>query len=105
MASGVGQALRLDVAWLVQISLDKTLAAPECCHGLPGRRVEERADLAHFAGHLQTAPTAAVGSLDRNREPVLFGESDHGCGVRDRVRGARHQRRADLLAICRALTL
>ena len=93
VAVGVGQALGLDVARLVEVALDEALAATERGDGLTGGRVEQLGDLLDGARDLQAATAAAVGRLDGHREAVLLGERDDLVGVVDRVGGAGHQRR------------
>ncbi|GJO50392.1 hypothetical protein NJB1604_36460 [Mycobacterium marinum] len=89
----VGDHLRLDVARLVQVALDKALAAAECRGGLAHRRLVELGNLFHGAGDLHAAPAATEGRLDGDRQPVLLGEGDHFFGVLDRVGSAGHQGR------------
>src|SRR5690606_12819539 len=90
----VCQALRLYVTWLVQVALDKALAAPERRYGLADCRVEQLGDLLHGARDLQAASAAAVGRLDRDRQTVLLREGDDLVGPAHGVAGARNQRRA-----------
>ncbi len=71
VAVRVGQALRLDVAGLVEVPLDEALAAAEGGDRLADRRLEQLGDLLGAAGHLQPAPAAAEGRLDRDRQAVL----------------------------------
>ena len=93
VAELVGDHLRLDVARLVEITLDEALSAPERRDGLPGGRLEQLGDLLDGAGDLHAAAAAAEGSLDGHRNAVLAGERDDFVGVLDRVGGARDQRR------------
>lgn len=97
VAVGVGQTLGLHVARLVEVALDEALAPAERRDGLADRGVVQLRDLLQGAGHLQTAPAAAEGGLDRDRQSVLLGERDDLVGPGDRVRGAYHQRGARAL--------
>src|SRR5699024_5707415 len=54
----VGEHLRLDVAGLVEVLLDKALAAAERGDGLTGGGLEEVGDLGHLVGDLHAAATA-----------------------------------------------
>lgn len=89
VAVGVGQTLGLHVARLVEVALDEALAPAERRDGLADRGVVQLRDLLQGAGHLQTAPAAAEGGLDRDRQSVLLGERDDLVGPGDRVRGRR----------------
>src|SRR5690625_5401632 len=82
----VGQALSLDVPGAVQIALDEALTAAEGSGGLPHGRLIQVGDIVAAAGDLQSAPTATVGRLDGDRQPVLVGEGKHlvRAGVRFR---------------------
>ena len=88
----VRQALRLDVAGVVQEALDEALAATEGRDGLAHRRLEQLGDLLEVTGDLQPSATAAVGGLDGDGQPVLFRELDDLVGALDRVRRAGNQR-------------
>ena len=106
VAVGVGQALGLDVARLVEVALDEALAAAERGDGLADGRLEQLGDLLEGAGDLQAATAAAVRRLDGDREAVLLGERDDLVGVLDRVGGAGAPAgRWPLAAMWRALTL
>nr|KEP22625.1 hypothetical protein DA06_18635 [Georgenia sp. SUBG003] len=97
VAGGVGQALGLDVAGPVEEPLDEALPAAERRGGLADGGVEQLGDLLAGAGDLQAAAAAAVGGLDRDRQPVGVGEGEDLGRVRHRVGRARHQRCADPL--------
>ena len=97
VARGIRQALRLDVPGLVEVLLDEALAAPEGADRLSCRGVEHLGDLVELAGHLESAPAAAVRGLDGDRQAELLGERDDLVGAGDGARGARRQRRAHLL--------
>ena len=92
VAVGVGQALGLDVARLVEVALDEALAATEGGDRLAGRRVEQLGDLLDGARDLEPATAAAVGRLDRHRQAVLPREGDDLVGVGHRVGRAGHER-------------
>ena len=94
---GVGQALGLDVARLVEVLLDEALAAAERRDGLARRRLEQLGDLLDRAGDLEAAAAAAVRRLDGDRQAVLVGEREDLVGAADRVGGAGDQRGAGLL--------
>ena len=87
----VGQALRLDMARLVEEALDEALAAAERRDGLAYRGLVELRDLLDGAGHLEPAAAAAVGRLDRDRQPVLLREGDDLVRSGHRVLGAGDQ--------------
>ena len=91
VAVRIREALRLDVAGLVEVLLDEALAAAECGNGLAGRRLELLGDLVAAARDLESASAAAEGSLDRDRQAVLVGEGDDLVGGLDRVQGARRK--------------
>ena len=97
VAVGVGQALGLHVAGLVEVALDEALAAAERGDGLADRGVVQLGDLFEGAGDLQAAPAAAEGGLDRDRQAVLLGERDDLVGAGDRVGRAGDQRGAGAL--------
>ncbi|MEY9853649.1 hypothetical protein ABH923_003327 [Leifsonia sp. EB41] len=97
VAVGVREALRLDVARLVEVLLHEALAATERGDGLAGGGVEELGDLVAGAGDLEAATAAAERRLDGDREAVLVHEVEHLGRVGDRVEGAGGERRADLL--------
>ncbi|GAA3290345.1 hypothetical protein GCM10020295_04560 [Streptomyces cinereospinus] len=61
VAVGVGQALGLDVARLVEVALHEALAAAERGHRLAHRRVVQLRHLLQRPGDLQTASAAAEG--------------------------------------------
>ena len=97
---GVGEALGLDVARLVEVLLDEALAAAERGDRLAGRRLEQLGDLLAGAGDLEAAAAAAERGLDRDGQPELVDEREHlvgirrrGSGVPGRERGARPSRR------------
>ena len=71
VAERVREALRLDVARLVEVLLDEALAAAERGDGLAGRRLELLGDLLHRARDLQAAPAAAERGLDGDRQADL----------------------------------
>jgi hypothetical protein len=97
VAVDIRQALRLDVAGLVEVLLDEALAATERGHGLAGGRIEEFGHLFPGAGDLE-APTAATeGGLDRDGKPVHIDEVEYFGRVRDRVEGAGGHRGVHLL--------
>ena len=96
----VGEALGLDVARLVEVALDEALAAAERGDRLADGGLEQLGDLLERAGDLQAAAAAAERGLDGDRQAVLLGEGDDLVGARDRVGGARHQRRAGALRRC-----
>src|SRR6202035_1899797 len=73
----VGQALRLDVAGLVQVALHEALAAGEGGDGLADCRFELAGNLLGRPRDLEPTPAAAIRSLDRDWQPVLGGE--RGC--------------------------
>src|SRR5699024_5901384 len=77
----VGEHLRLDVAGLVEVLLDKALAAAERGDGLTGGGLEEVGDLGHLVGDLHAAATAAEGGLDGDGQAVLLGELDDLVGA------------------------
>src|SRR4029453_7891489 len=87
----VGQALRFNMPWLVEIALDEAFAAAEGGDCLPCRRLEELWYFIHLASDLQPSTAAAERSLDRNRQPVLGREGDDCISISYRVRRARHQ--------------
>ncbi len=91
----VGQALGLDVPGVVEESFHEAFTAAEGGDRLTDRGVEGVTDLGLVADHLEASPTAAIGRLDRDRQPVLLGEGDHLVGVGDRFLGARYQRGTD----------
>ena len=93
----VGEALRLDVARLVEVLLDEALAAAERGDRLAGGGVEQLGDLFARAGDLEAAAAAAEGRLDGDRQAVLVDEVEHLVGAGDRVQRAGSERRADLL--------
>ena len=70
----VRQALGLDVPRLVEELLDEALAPAEGRDGLAHGRVVGVGHLAHLAGHLEAATTAAERRLDRDRQAVLLRE-------------------------------
>ncbi len=88
---GVGEALGLDVARLVEEALDKALAAPEGGEGLAGCGIEEFGDLLDGARHLEAATAAAEGRLDGHGQTVLLREGDHLVGRLNGIGGAGHQ--------------
>jgi hypothetical protein len=92
VAVGVGEHLRLDVARLVEVTLDEALAAPERGDRLAGGALEQGRDLLGGAGDLEAAAATAERGLDRDRQPVAGGERDDLVGVLDRLGGAGHQR-------------
>ena len=92
-AVGVGQALGLHVARVVQEPFDEALAAPERGDGLAHRGLEQLGDLLEGARDLQAAPAAAVRGLDRHRQPVLARRRPRPRRALHGVGGARHQRR------------
>ena len=87
----VGQALGLDVAWLVEEPLDEALAAPEGGDRLAHGRLEQVGDLLDGPGDLEAAAATAVGRLDGHGEPVLLRERHHLVRSVDRVGRARYQ--------------
>ena len=95
VARGIREALRLDVAGLVEVLLDEALAAAEGGDRLAGRGLEHLGDLVELARDLEPAPAAAVGGLDRDRQAELLGERDDlgRAGDRDRACRARAERR------------
>src|SRR5207247_11371521 len=93
----VGEDLRLDVAWPVEVALDEALAAAERGDRLAGRGREQLRDLLDRAGDLEAAPAAAERGLDGDRQAVLPRERHDLVGVADRVGGAGHERRAGAL--------
>ncbi len=101
----IGEALRLDVARLLEVLLDEALAATEGGHGFTGRRLEELCDLVSFVCDLQATAASAERRLDRDRETDLVGEGEHLVGVLHRVARAGGERCADLLrdVACRDL--
>src|SRR5690606_37670159 len=88
----VREALRLDVARLVEEAFDEALPSAEGRRRLTDRGLVELVDLVRLARDLEAAPTAAVGGLDRDRQAVLGSEGVHLGGVRDGVGGARDER-------------
>ena len=97
VAGGIGEALGLDVARLVEVLLDEALAATEGGDRLAGRRLEQLRDLFAGAGDLEAASAAAEGRLDGDRQAVHVDELEHLVGAGDRVEGSGCERRADLL--------
>ena len=97
LAVPVGQALGLHVSRLVEEALDEALAATEGGDRLAHGALVQLGDLLEGAGHLQAAAAAAERRLDGDRQTVLACELHHLVGAGDRVRGAGHQRRPDLL--------
>ena len=97
VACGIGEALGLDVAGLVEVLLDEALAAPERRDGLACGRLEQFRDLVELAGDLQAAAAAAVGRLDGDGQAELLGERDDLIGGLDRSGCAGGERGADLL--------
>jgi hypothetical protein len=93
----VGEALRLDVARLVEVLLDEALAAAERGDGLSGGGVEELGYLLAGAGDLQATAATAEGGLDRHGQSVDVDEVEHLRGIRHRIERAGSQRRAHLL--------
>jgi len=81
VAVGVGQALGLDVAGLVEVLLHEALAAAEGGDGLAGGGFEQLLDFVELAGDLEAASAAAVGRLDRDWQTVLLGEGDDLVGT------------------------
>ncbi len=69
MAAAVGQALSLDVPRPVQVPLDEALAPAEGRDGLADGGLELRLDLVVGPRDLEPAPAAAIGGLDRDRQP------------------------------------
>ena len=94
---GVGEALGLDVAGVVEVALDEALAATERGDGLADGGVVQVGDLLEGAGDLEAAAAAAEGRLDGDGQAVLLGEGDDLVGARDGVGRAGHQRRAGAL--------
>ena len=92
VAVGVGEALRLDVARVVEVALDEALAAAEGGDGLAYGGVVQVGDLLEGARDLEATPAAAEGRLDRDRQPVLLGERDDLVGAGDRVGRAGDER-------------
>lgn len=105
VAVGVGQALGLDVAGLVEVALDEALAAAERGDRLTHGGVVELGDLFEGAGDLQAASAAAEGGLDRDRQPVLLGEGDDLVGAVHRVGVPATRGRLPRWAMWRAATL
>ncbi len=91
VAVGVGQALGLDVARLVQVALHEALAPAEGRDGLADGGVVQLRHLFEGAGDLQAAPAAAEGGLDGDRQAVLLREGHDLLRARDRVGGAGHE--------------
>ncbi len=98
LAVGIGQALGFDVPRLVEVLLHEALSAAEGGDRLARRRFEEFGNLLAGARHLEAAPSAAEGRLDRDRQAVRVDEiQDLGC-TGDRVQGAGCEWRSDLLS-------
>ena len=76
----VRQDLRLDVPAALDVGLDEALAAAERGRGLAHGGVEQACHLAGLARDPQPAAAAAVRGLDRDRQPVLLGESTASAG-------------------------
>ena len=76
VARGIREALRLDVARLVEVLLDEALAAAEGGDRLARRRLEHLGDLFERAGDLEAASAAAVRGLDGDRQAVLLDERE-----------------------------
>jgi hypothetical protein len=76
VALGIREALRLDVARLVEVLLHEALAATEGGDRLASGRFEQLGDLVELAGDLETASAAAVGGLDGDGQADLLGEGD-----------------------------
>src|SRR4029453_9326542 len=93
----VGQALRFNMPWLLEIAFDEAFAAAEGGNCLACRRLKERGYFIHLASDLQASAAAAERSFDRNGQPVLGREGNDRISVHYRVRRARHQGSADLL--------
>ena len=91
VAVGVGQALGLDVAGLVQVALDEALAAAERGDRLAGGRVEQLGDLLDGARDLHPTAAPAEDGLDGDRETVFLGEGHDLVAALDRVGGAWDQ--------------
>ena len=96
-AVAVREALRLDVARLVEVPLDEALAAAERRDGLAGRGLEQLVDLVDRARDLEAAPAAAERRLDRDRQAVLLREGVTSSAPCDGVGGAGDERSAGLL--------
>lgn len=105
IAVGVGQALGLDMAGLVEVALDEALAAAEGGDGLADGRVVQLRDLFERTGDLEAASAAAEGRLDGDRQAVLLGERDDLVRAGDRFGGAGDQGAPARWAIWRAATL
>lgn len=88
VAVGVGQALGLHVAGLVEVALDEAFAAAERCDGFAHGGVVELGDLFEGAGDLEAAAAAAEGGLDGDGQAVFAGERDDLLGPGYGVRGA-----------------
>ncbi|CAM5610442.1 hypothetical protein SNARM312S_06594 [Streptomyces narbonensis] len=97
VAVGVGEALGLDVAGLVEVALDEAFAAAEGGDGLADGGVVELGDLFEGPGDLQAAAAAAEGGLDRDGQAVFLRERHDLFGAGDRVGGAGDQRGAGAL--------
>jgi hypothetical protein len=104
VALGIREALRLDVARLVEVLLHEALAAAEGGDRLAGGRLEQLGDLVELAGDLEAASAAAVGGLDGDGQADLLGEGDDLVGRR-RGRGAGGERAPTFSATWRAVTL
>ena len=90
-AVGVGQALGFDVPGPVEVALDEALATAEGGDRLPGRGLEQLGYLGQRTGHLQATAPATESRLDRDRQPMGFGEGDHLGGTGHRIGGARNE--------------
>src|SRR5699024_11330835 len=71
----IGKSLSLDVACLVQVALNKALAAAEGTNCLTRCGLEKLCNLRLFISNLHAAATAAESCLNSDRQTELFCES------------------------------
>ncbi len=85
----VGDDLRFDVAWFVEVAFDEAFPAPERGDGFAGGGVEQFGDFLAGAGDFHAAAAATECGFDRDRQAVFVDERQNFVGVFHRLGGAR----------------
>ena len=95
VAVHVGQALGFDMAGGIEVFFHEAFAATKGRDGLTGGRVEHFGDLVASTSHLEAAPAATKGSLDRHGQAVHVDEGEYLGRVGAGVQGSGRHRCVD----------